>query len=98
MISVLHKNKKYKAVDEMLYRVYQPILWPALKVANATVRKQAAHLFAEAFPVQDPDAPNAEFERVRASFACDCCARDGVVLPSSRSAARMLRVQNEKLG
>ncbi|EKX42521.1 hypothetical protein GUITHDRAFT_141192 [Guillardia theta CCMP2712] len=62
VLSVFHKNKKYKAVDEMLSRIYEPILWRSLKVANPIVRKQAAQLFAEVFPVQNPDAPNAEFE------------------------------------
>jgi len=28
----MHKLKKYKAVDEMLTRVYEPVLWRSLKV------------------------------------------------------------------
>eukprot|EP00960_Hanusia_phi_P052766 761649-Hanusia_phi.AAC.1 len=32
VLSVFHKNKKYKAVDEMLSRIYEPILWRSLKV------------------------------------------------------------------
>ncbi|KAJ1476020.1 condensin II non structural maintenance of chromosomes subunit-domain-containing protein [Baffinella frigidus] len=63
VLAVVHKHKKNKAVDEMLARVYEPVLWRSLKVANPTVRRQAALLFAEVFPVQDPDASNAEFEK-----------------------------------
>jgi condensin-2 complex subunit G2 len=65
VLGVLHQHKKYRAVDEMLHRVYEPILWRSLKVANAAVRRQAALLFVDAFPVQDPDAANADFEQAR---------------------------------
>mgnify|MGYP000904839878 CR=1 FL=1 len=63
VLGVVHRHKKFKAVDEMLARVYEPVLWRALKVANPAVRRQAGLLFAEVFPVQDPDASNAEFEK-----------------------------------
>lgn len=49
-----HENKKLKGVDEMLYRLYGPILWRCLNVANPIVRRNAAALFIEAFPVQNP--------------------------------------------
>jgi hypothetical protein len=42
----------FKAVDEMLARIYEPVLWRSFNVANATVRIQAAQLLAEACPVQ----------------------------------------------
>ena len=38
----------------MLLRLYDPILWRALKVANPRVRAQACTVLARAFPLQDP--------------------------------------------
>lgn len=69
VLAAFHQHKKFRAVDEMLHRVYEPILWRALRVANATVRRQAALLFVDAFPVQDPDAANADFEQVTDNLA-----------------------------
>jgi condensin-2 complex subunit G2 len=34
ILHVIHEQKKYKGIDEMLYRCYEPIIWRALKVAN----------------------------------------------------------------
>ena len=47
-------------VDEMLCRLYEPILWRSLNVASALVRKNAATLLIDAFPIQDPTAPAEE--------------------------------------
>lgn len=54
VLSAFHVNKKQKGVDEMLHRLYGPILWRCMHVANPVVRRNAASLFIEAFPVQDP--------------------------------------------
>ena len=62
ILGTFHAKKKYQNVDEMLHRVYEPILWRSLTVANPTVRKQSALLFIDAFPIQNPEAPQAEFE------------------------------------
>ena len=62
VMSVFHNKKRFKAVDEMLARIYEPILWRSFKVANASIRVQAAQLLAEAFPVQNPEATAKEFE------------------------------------
>lgn len=40
----------------MLVKLYEPILWRNLNVANPVVRRNAASLLMEAFPLQDPDA------------------------------------------
>jgi hypothetical protein len=72
VLGAFHAHKKFRAVDELLHRIYEPILWRALRVANAAVRRQAALLFVDAFPVQDPDAANADFEQVPAP---QCTAR-----------------------
>ncbi|XP_023777675.1 condensin-2 complex subunit G2 [Cyanistes caeruleus] len=55
MLSYFHKQSKVRqGVEEMLYRLYQPILWRALKARNSEVRANAAFLFVDAFPIRDP--------------------------------------------
>ncbi|XP_030898720.2 condensin-2 complex subunit G2 isoform X2 [Melopsittacus undulatus] len=55
MLSYFHKQSKVcQGVEGMLYRLYQPILWRALKARNSEVRSNAAFLFVDAFPVHDP--------------------------------------------
>ncbi|XP_054049065.1 condensin-2 complex subunit G2 isoform X3 [Rissa tridactyla] len=55
MLSYFHKQSKVRqGVEEMLYRLYQPILWRSLKARNSEVRSNAAFLFVDAFPVRDP--------------------------------------------
>ncbi|NXC42689.1 CNDG2 protein, partial [Penelope pileata] len=55
MLSYFHKQSKVRqGVEEMLYRLYQPILWRALKARNSEVRSNAAFLFIDAFPIRDP--------------------------------------------
>jgi condensin-2 complex subunit G2 len=39
----------------MLSRLYEPILWRSFTVANPLVRKNATHLFVDAFPVMDTE-------------------------------------------
>ncbi|XP_063063162.1 condensin-2 complex subunit G2 [Engraulis encrasicolus] len=55
ILNYFHKQKLRQGVDAMLYRLYRPILWRALKVPNGEVRANATLLFAEAFPLNDPD-------------------------------------------
>ncbi|XP_050166455.1 condensin-2 complex subunit G2 [Myiozetetes cayanensis] len=56
MLSYFHKQSRVRqGVEEMLYRLYQPILWRALKVRNSEVRANAAFLFVDAFPLRDPN-------------------------------------------
>uniref|UniRef100_A0A8C9QYR7 Non-SMC condensin II complex, subunit G2 n=1 Tax=Scleropages formosus TaxID=113540 RepID=A0A8C9QYR7_SCLFO len=54
ILSHFHKQKLRQGVDEMLFRLYKPILWRGLKATNSDVRANAALLFTEAFPIQDP--------------------------------------------
>ncbi|NXU72326.1 CNDG2 protein, partial [Oreotrochilus melanogaster] len=55
MLIYFHKQSKVRqGVEEMLYRLYKPILWRALKARNSEVRSNAAFLFVDAFPVRDP--------------------------------------------
>jgi hypothetical protein len=46
----------------MLSRLYNPFLWRSLKVANVYVRANAATLFLDAFPLQDPDSSREEID------------------------------------
>jgi condensin-2 complex subunit G2 len=48
----LHEQKRIRGVDEMLHRLYEPILWRHLKAANSAVRKNALNLMLDAFPIQ----------------------------------------------
>jgi len=54
--AAFHDNKCSRAMDEMLLRLYNPIIWRSLSVANPTVRFRATRILARAFPLQDPEA------------------------------------------
>ncbi|KAM4705900.1 condensin-2 complex subunit G2 [Rhinophrynus dorsalis] len=54
VLSYFHKQKLRQGVEEMLYRLYQPIIWRGLKAINSEVRSNSALLFVEAFPLRDP--------------------------------------------
>ena len=62
VLAVFHEAKRQRGVDEMLLRLYEPILWRILKVANPAVRCHAGTLLVAAFPLQNPDAPRSQFE------------------------------------
>jgi len=49
-------------VDDILFRLYEPILWRSLKVANPMVRRNSALLLVDAFPLQDPETSNEEMD------------------------------------
>nr|XP_045016633.1 condensin-2 complex subunit G2 [Jaculus jaculus]XP_045016634.1 condensin-2 complex subunit G2 [Jaculus jaculus] len=55
VLSYFHQQKVRQGVEEMLYRLYKPILWRGLKARNSEVRSNAALLFVEAFPIRDPN-------------------------------------------
>ncbi|NXN31267.1 CNDG2 protein, partial [Nycticryphes semicollaris] len=64
MLSYFHKQSKVRqGVEEMLYRLYRPILWRALKARNSEVRSNAAFLFVDAFPIRDPSFNNEEMDK-----------------------------------
>lgn len=48
----------------MLLRLYNPFLWRSLKVASPQVRTNAATLFLDVFPLQDPDSTRQEIDTV----------------------------------
>ncbi|NXX40593.1 CNDG2 protein, partial [Tricholaema leucomelas] len=63
ILSYIHKQSKVRqGAEEMLCRLYQPILWRALKARNSDVRSNAAFLFVDAFPLRDPSFSKNEME------------------------------------
>uniref|UniRef100_A0A8C7BUV2 Condensin-2 complex subunit G2 n=1 Tax=Neovison vison TaxID=452646 RepID=A0A8C7BUV2_NEOVI len=63
VLSYFHHQKKVRqGVEEMLHRLYKPILWRGLKARNSEVRANAALLFIEAFPVRDPSFSAVEMD------------------------------------
>merc|ERR1719282_45785 len=63
LLNAFHLNKKNKNIQSLVHRLWEPLLWRYLKVANADVRSNAVQILTEAFPLEDP---NAELE-VRAA-------------------------------
>ncbi|KAL1006796.1 hypothetical protein UPYG_G00077220 [Umbra pygmaea] len=63
ILSYFHKRKSLQGLDEMLYRLYKPILWRALSAANAEVRANATLLFTEAFPIHDPSQSSEKMDQ-----------------------------------
>ena len=55
ILQVMHHVKNDRQAQAMLSKLYEPILWRHLKVANSHVRENAAQLFFDAFPVEDPN-------------------------------------------
>ncbi|XP_026148685.1 condensin-2 complex subunit G2 [Mastacembelus armatus] len=55
ILSSFHAKKDSHSVDKMLYNLYTPIIWTALRVPNFQVRANATWLFTEAFPIHDPN-------------------------------------------
>lgn len=55
LLSYLHAQKKQRDVEDMLYRLYEPIIWRGLKAANHQVRANSAALFFDVFPLQSPE-------------------------------------------
>ena len=80
MLDGFHSQKKERGVDDMLVRLYQPILWRAMKVANPIVRGNAAALLVAAFPLQSSEFSRADsdilmqqqFDALEALLVDDC--------------------------
>jgi len=54
VLEPFHEGKKYTDYERLLYDQYGGILWRSLNVANAQVRINAATIFGEVFPLQEP--------------------------------------------
>jgi len=62
VIQVWTERKKIKGIDEVLNRLYEPILWRSLYAPNAIVRRNAASLMIDAFPIHDPDGAHDDID------------------------------------
>ncbi|TMW64843.1 hypothetical protein Poli38472_009010 [Pythium oligandrum] len=63
VLQIFFENKRHAGVDEMLYRITSPILWRGVKAANDSVRRQAAILLFDNFPLRDPQFNNEMMDR-----------------------------------
>ena len=71
VLGAFHSQKKARGVDEMLLRLYAPIIWRALSAANPHVRRSAATLLIDTFPLHDPDSSlEAMDEILQKQFDC----------------------------
>ena len=55
ILHTFHAHKNDRKVQAMVCYKYQPILWRHLKSSSYQIRLNSAHLFFDAFPVEDPD-------------------------------------------
>uniref|UniRef100_K3WUA7 Uncharacterized protein n=1 Tax=Globisporangium ultimum (strain ATCC 200006 / CBS 805.95 / DAOM BR144) TaxID=431595 RepID=K3WUA7_GLOUD len=62
VLQIFFENKRHTGVDEMLYRICSPILWRGVKAANDSVRRQAAVLLFDNFPLRDPQFNNEQMD------------------------------------
>ncbi|KAJ0394860.1 hypothetical protein P43SY_002501 [Pythium insidiosum] len=63
VLQIFFENKRHAGVDEMLYRISSPILWRGVKAANDSVRRQAAILLFDNFPLRDPQFNHEAMDR-----------------------------------
>jgi hypothetical protein len=54
VLEPIHVEKKNKEVANMMYRLYNPILWRSLRAANPRVRRNAVTILEKVFPLYDP--------------------------------------------
>ncbi len=64
ILGSFHEQKLQRGVDEMLLRLYSPILWRGLRSINPSVRARCLGLLSDAFPLQDTDASAVDAEAV----------------------------------
>ena len=53
LLRSFHDAKDDRECQSMLHRLWQPLLWRHLKVANSVVRRNASEIFLAAFPIED---------------------------------------------
>ena len=54
VLAFTNNQKRQRGVDAMLHKLWAPLLWRNMQVANPHMRRNAATLFVEAFPLYDP--------------------------------------------
>lgn len=63
VFSSFHANKRVNGVDLLLNRIYGPVLYSSLMVANPLVRRNSVIVAADAFPIYDPGALCEDIEK-----------------------------------
>lgn len=63
ILEPFHAAKKTGEVENLLHRMYGPILWRSLKAANPRVRVNAATVLSATFPLKASSASHKEMER-----------------------------------
>lgn len=58
ILDIFHSHKQQ--TDEMLYKLYDPIIWRSLNVYNHIIRGNSLTLFINIFPFQLPNATQVE--------------------------------------
>jgi hypothetical protein len=87
VLSSFHANKKLNGMDKTLHAVYTPVLFRALTAANPLVRRNAAIILADAFPIHDPAMSNAELTAVLEGQCARLCTLLEDPVPFVRVAA-----------
>lgn len=54
ILEPLYAQKKNPEVEQMLFRMYTPIIWRSLSAANPMVRVHASSILSRTFPLRDP--------------------------------------------
>jgi condensin-2 complex subunit G2 len=62
ILTSFHQAKNLPEIDQLLYKLYSPILWRALKASNPSVRVNASVILAETFPLCDQSGSNYQFQ------------------------------------
>ena len=60
VLSYFRQQERSQPTQNMMARLYEPILWRHLKVANTEVRLNACELFLNSYPVEDRDLTREE--------------------------------------
>lgn len=63
ILEPFHAAKKTPEVENLLHRMYGPILWRSLRAANPRVRVNAATILSATFPLKASSAGHKEMER-----------------------------------
>ncbi|KAL0587197.1 hypothetical protein ABG067_003255 [Albugo candida] len=64
LLLIFFENKRHEGIERMLYKTCSPILWRAVRAANDPVRRQAAVLLFDNFPLRDPDFNNESMDQI----------------------------------
>ncbi|XP_019854077.1 PREDICTED: condensin-2 complex subunit G2-like isoform X1 [Amphimedon queenslandica] len=62
LLNQFHSEITQRSVQEVLYRLYKPLLWRSLRVASPDVRANALTLMLDGFPLYDPNYTKPEID------------------------------------